>query len=237
VVTLANNHTMDCGPEGLRLTLETSAAAGLKTIGAGANLEEARRPLLCEVRGRKVAWLAYGQIAEGAAERNRPGVSPLRSELVEEDLRRWRSQADLLVVSAHWGSMYVDYPPPRVTAMARLMADGGADLVLGHHPHVLQGIQRLGRTLVVYSLGDIAFNCRAGEILADVAGESRQESAVLTARFSPEAAPRLLRYELDGARQLLRKGRLDRVLRLLLSIRPRHLPLLWQAVRRRKPGI
>jgi hypothetical protein len=182
----------------------------------------------------------------------------------------------------HWGSMYVDYPPPRVLELAEVLERGGADLVLGHHPHVLQGWRPAGRCLTLFSLGDVVFDARAGDFEARVASVTRRESAVFTVsvadepgldvlpltldpdgwpqapdeargraqierltglaagltdareRFAREAAPRLLGYELESLGHYLRQGRWDRAARLLGSVRPRHLPLLWQALRRRR---
>lgn len=282
VVSLANNHMMDAGEGGLAATLEACRRAGLAAVGAGPDLEAARVPARFERRGVRVVVLAYAQAAPGdRAGRSRPGVAPLEEALVLEDLARRRPEADVLVVSVHWGSMYVDYPHPRGVALARRLASAGADVVLGHHPHVLQGAERIGRTLVIHSLGDGAFNCHAGDFHARVAAETRLESGVFVARvtdgapgleiaphrldddgfpldpgpeeaaaigrrvrtlsaglsdaagrFAEEGAPRLLRYELEGLGHYLRQGRLDRVARVLLSVRPRHLPLLWQALRR-----
>jgi hypothetical protein len=172
-----------------------------------------------------------------------------------------------------------------VTDVARALAAGGADVVLGHHPHVLQGAERRGRTLVLYSLGDAVFDSRSGDFEAAVAAESRLESGVFTvracerahgldfaplaldregfpaapgeaaeraqaerfarlssglaeagARFAAEGAPKLLQYELQSLGTYVRQGRWDRVAKLLGSVRPRHLPLLWQAVARRGRG-
>jgi len=282
VVSLANNHMMDCGPRGLARTLEACRAAGLATAGAGPDLAAARTPACLEVRGARVVVLAYSATERDAAGPATPGVAPLDMELVAADVARWRLEADLLVVSAHWGSMYVDYPPPRVLAMAEQVAAAGADVVLGHHPHVLQGAERRGRALVLYSLGDAVFNARSGDFEAEVAAATRIESGVFTvhaaagahglelaplrldadgfpaepgeadaraqearfaalsagladaaARFASEGAPKLLKYELQSLGRYVRQGRWDRVVKLLGSIRPRHLPLLWQAVARR----
>lgn len=282
VVSLANNHLMDCGPEGLAATLESCRCAGLGTVGAGATLAEARRPWIREVRGRRLVLLAYGAAAGDAAGPENPGIAPLDAALVAEDLDRWRREADLLVVSAHWGSMYVDYPPPRVLEWAGVLERAGVDLVLGHHPHVLQGAERRGRTLVAYSLGDAIFNAHAGDLQPEVAAAKRLESAVFTARFASEAhglellptrldadgipreprgeelaaalarwkamseglsdgerafaeqsASTLLQYEVQSLTTYLRQGRWDRVLRLLGSVRPRHLPVLWHAITRK----
>ena len=279
IVSLANNHMMDCGDAGLVRSLELCRAAGLTPIGAGRDLAEARTPARTLVRGERVVWLAYGTAADDAAGVDRAGIAPLEPSLVAEDLARWRAEADVLVVSAHWGSMYVDFPPPRVTEAAGALLTAGADIVIGHHPHVLQGAQRRGRGLVLYSLGDAVFNCRAGDFHAQVAVEKRLESGVFTILVASEAmgleltptkldddgfprsltseqrqaplarfaalsegladaarsfaansAPTLLQYELQSLGTYLRQGRWDRVFKLLGSVRPRHLPLLWAAV-------
>ena len=279
VVSLANNHMMDCGPRGLARTREACHAAGLLTMGAGGTLAGAREPARLVIAGQRTVWLAYATATADAATAERPGVAPLDAALITEDLERWRPEADVLVVSAHWGSMYVDYPPPRVRELAELLAEHGADLVLGHHPHVLQGIEQRGRATVLYSLGDAVFNAKAGDFHAEVGALARLESAVITVRFSEgaprvdvapmrldadgypgepepgekaaqerrlaglsagladaarrfalESAPSLLQYELQSLGTYVRQGRWDRVAKLLGSVRPRHLPLLWQAV-------
>jgi hypothetical protein len=282
VLSLANNHIMDCGPQGLERTLSACESAGLACTGAGPDLEAARRPAERVVGSQRVVVLAYAAPSRDSARAGTPGPAPLEAAIVREDLERWRPRADVLVVSVHWGSMYVDYPPARVLELAEVLERGGADLVLGHHPHVLQGWRRTGRCLTLFSLGDVVFDARAGDFEASVASATRRESAVFTAcladepgldalpltldpdgwpqapdeargraqierlaglaaglgdareRFAREAAPRLLAYELESLGHYVRQGRWDRVARLLGSVRPRHLPLLWQAVRRRR---
>ncbi|MEO5989213.1 MAG: CapA family protein [Candidatus Eisenbacteria bacterium] len=279
IVSLANNHMMDCGELGLLRTLEACRQSGLTPIGAGRDLAEARTPARTVVRGQRVVWLGYGTASDDAAGVDRVGIAPLEASLVAEDCARWRPEADLLVVSVHWGSMYVDYPPPRVTEAAEAIFAAGADLIIGHHPHVLQGAQQRGAGLVLYSLGDAVFNCRAGDFHAQIAVEKRLESGVFTVLVASEAmglevtptrldddgfpqllaqrdrqaplarlealghgladaarsfasnsAPTLLQYELQSLGTYLRQGRWDRVFKLLGSVRPRHLPLLWAAV-------
>jgi len=284
VVAHANNHVMDCGARGLERTLAACRDAGLACAGAGRDLEAARRPAELVVNARRVVVLAYAASSPESARAGRPGPAPLEAALVREDLERWRPRADVLVVSVHWGSMYVDYPPPRVLDLADALERGGADVVLGHHPHVLQGWRRAGRCLTLFSLGDVVFDARAGDFEARAAAAARRESAVFTIhvadspgldalplaldadgwpqapeagraraqlerlaalaaglaqareRFAREGAPRLLDYELESLGHYLRQGRWDRIARLLGSLRPRHLPLLWQALRRRGGG-
>jgi poly-gamma-glutamate synthesis protein (capsule biosynthesis protein) len=281
VVSLANNHVMDCGPAGLERTREACESAGLACAGAGGDLAAARRPAELLAGSRRVVVLAYAAPSKESARAGSPGPAPLEAAILREDLAAWRPRADVLVVSVHWGSMYVDYPPPRVLELAEALERGGADVVLGHHPHVLQGWRRAGRCLTLFSLGDVVFDGRAGDFEASVAAATRRESAVFTVRvadepgldvlplaldadgwpqapdgpraraqlerlaglaagladarerFAREAAPRLLGYELESLGHYLRQGRWDKVARLLGSVRPRHLPLLWQALRRR----
>ena len=282
VVALANNHIMDCGPRGLERTLAACASAGLACAGAGPHLEAARRPAELLVASQRVAMLAYAAPSRESARAGTPGPAPLDAALLREDLARWRARADVLVVSVHWGSMYVDCPPPRVLELAETLERGGADVVLGHHPHVLQGWRRTGRCLTLFSLGDAVFDARAGDFEARTAAAARLESGVFTVRvaeapglevvpllldrdgwphapeedrarqqverlvglaaglsdargrFAREGAPRLLGYELESLGHYVRQGRWDRVARLLGSVRPRHLPLLWQALKARR---
>ncbi len=280
-VCLANNHVMDAGGRGLEQTLAALERAGLPAFGAGPTLAAARRPWQTTVRGVRLAVLGYAESRRAPGAAGAPCVAPLDPDLVREDLARWRAATDVLVVHAHWGSMYVDYPPPRVIETARVLARAGADVVFGHHPHVLQGARREGRCLVCYSLGDAIFDSASGEYEAQVAKVTRKQGAVFVAevaaggaglgavplvldddgvpaaadagaadairarltrvsaglddaaaRFADESAPLLLRYELQSVVTYARQGRFDRIVKLLASLRPRHLPLLWQAVRR-----
>ncbi len=280
VVSIANNHAMDCGVRGLARTLDACREAGLATVGAGQNLAAARAPARLEARGQRVVFLAYAATHGDAAQGDQPGVAPLQAELIRDDLARARPEADILVVSVHWGSMYVDYPPPRVLELARVIEEGGADLVLGHHPHVLQGFRRKGRCLTLFSLGEAAFNSRSGDFHASLASELRRESAVFTAllaeepgveiaplwldvdgfpgpaeparartieerlrrisarldqageRYHVESAPQLVGYELEKFSTYVRQGRFDKIVRMIGTLRPRHVPMLWHAMRR-----
>ncbi len=198
VVSLANNHVMDCGERGLRRTLDTCAAAGVATVGAGANLTAARSPWSTTVAGHRVVVLAYAVAGEDAARARRAGVAPLDDGLLREDLAHWRKQSDVLVVSVHWGSMYVDYPPPYVLRKARLIESLGADLVLGHHPHVLQGFSRSGSTLTLFSLGDGAFTPGAGEIRAMEGAERRRSTGVFTALMAHSPGLEMEPFLLDA---------------------------------------
>lgn len=159
VVTLANNHSMDYGAEGLADTMATLKKSGVSFVGAGANLADARIPLIADVRGTRVAVLGYSLTlpSEFWAGKDRPGTAPLLEKTVGKDIVDARKQADIVIVTVHWGeegsTRLREYQP----RLARMMIDSGADAVIGHHPHILQGVERYKRGIIFYSLGNFAF--------------------------------------------------------------------------------
>ena len=158
-VTLANNHSMDYGAVGLFDTLQQLDKAGIGYVGAGENLAAARRPLIYDIRGTKVALLGYSLTLpqEFWAGEKRAGTAPLLEKLVKEDITLARKQASIVIVTAHWGeegtTRLREYQP----RLARMMIDAGVDAVIGHHPHVLQGVETYKRGIIFYSLGNFAF--------------------------------------------------------------------------------
>lgn len=176
ILTLANNHVMDFGAEGLRSTLLGLDEQGIRHTGAGTDLAAARRPALVAVNGVRLAFLAYSLTfpAEFYAGRWRPGTAPGLPRYIAEDIARARNEAEHVVVSFHWGAEGETRPKPYQVRIARHAIDCGADLVLGHHPHVLQGIERYGGGVIFYSLGNFAFGSMSG-----TAGESVMARVVL----------------------------------------------------------
>ncbi|MBB4932892.1 poly-gamma-glutamate synthesis protein (capsule biosynthesis protein) [Lipingzhangella halophila] len=186
LVSWASNHALDWGFEGFRDTIEALEAAELTPLGVGEDVEKARRPRITEVDGVRVAVLACCSILPEAywATENRPGVVPLRAFTVFEplepdqpgtphrmrtfphpgdlaalvtDIRAARELADVVVVSAHWGIHFThaeiaDYQ----RAVAHAAVDAGADLIIGHHAHILKGIEVYRGKAIFYSLGNFA---------------------------------------------------------------------------------
>jgi len=156
IVTLANNHSMDYDAEGLKETLSTLEAAGIEYMGAGTDLTHARRPQIVDVKGQRIAYLAYwGE--EYGAEANKPGVNNIREERIAEDIRAIRDQVDWVVVNYHWGQELADFPADWQVKLAHFTIDQGADLIVGHHPHVLQGAEIYKGRAIAYSLGNFIF--------------------------------------------------------------------------------
>ncbi|MGC9526588.1 MAG: CapA family protein [Limnospira sp.] len=157
LVNLANNHTMDYEEPGLVETLETLQEAGIHAIGAGRDIVEARRPEILEVKGQRIAYFGYYDADFHAATEDAPGTNPRHDERVAADIRAVRDQVDWVVVNYHWGVELAEYPGDWQIDLARYTIDQGADVVVGHHPHVLQGAEIYKGRPIVYSLGNFIF--------------------------------------------------------------------------------
>jgi len=151
-LSLANNHVMDAGTEGLRETLRSLRAAGIETIGAGRNLHEAARPLIADSPDGKIALLAFGNGPPAGLDR--PGVAPFNSRVLREALSRLPAEVNLTLVLVHVGIEFLEYPESPLRRFAAEAVCGGADFVIGSHPHCLRGARRLGSSIILYSLGD-----------------------------------------------------------------------------------
>lgn len=186
VVSFASNHCMDWGSEAFFDTINALREQGLLGIGVGRDIEEARRPTIVECKGTRVAFLAYNSILPLGywAEVDRAGCAPLRAltfyEQIEHDqpgtpcrthtfphradmnamindVKKAKPQADLVIVSMHWGIHFV----PAVIAeyqreIGHAAIDSGADLIIGHHAHILKGIEIYRGKVILYSLGNFA---------------------------------------------------------------------------------
>ncbi len=161
IVNLANNHTMDYRGAGLAETIATLDKAGIRSIGAGADVKAARRPVIMEVKGQKVAYLGYYDADLHAATASSPGTNPRHNDRVAADIKALRSQVDWIVVNYHWGEELAKYPGDWQIDLARFTVDQGADLVVGHHAHVLQGAEVYKGRPIVYSLGNFVFGGKA----------------------------------------------------------------------------
>lgn len=160
LLNLANNHAMDQGREGLLDTVDILADAGIKSLGAGKSRSEARKPVFIEKGGVRVGFLGYSDFPpegyiydEDKADVARPDLKTLG-----EEVRADAEDCDVLVVSFHWGKEFDHYPGKMQQELAHAAVDNGADIVIGHHPHVLQGIENYKGKLIFYSLGNFVFD-------------------------------------------------------------------------------
>ncbi len=196
VVSLANNHVMNYGAEGLLQTIEMLDDAGIAHCGAGANLAAAHRPAVIARHGRRLSFLSFTSVFTPGFEaaEDRPGMavvrvdtsyripkrlhevpgSPLDMETrpnaehlarALRDIGRAREEADAVIVSWHWGvSMGFQHLIPYQVELAHAAIDAGADLVVGHHPHLVQPIELYKGKVIAYSLGQCGFDMASDRI-------------------------------------------------------------------------
>ena len=185
-VNLANNHILDYDTENFLETLEILDDLGIGHFGGGRDIHESREPLILESRGIRVAFLGYCEFAHPdlfwsvqyprtfEAKEGVPGVNPINKDYISEDIALAREQADVVVTMFHWGAEDVHYPEPfwiDQVEVARFAVDAGADLVLGTHPHAVQGIELYNGRYIAYSLGNFVM---------DQKREFQKESLILT---------------------------------------------------------
>ncbi len=159
-VSLANNHSRNFGTAGLSDTIGVLREVGIQPFGAGLDLEEARRPALFQVRGVTFAFLGYDDVSSGyyGASENRAGTAPADPAMVAADIAAAREQADVVIPYFHWGSEYTHQASSRQQELAHAAISAGAGVVLGNHPHWVQGLAGYQGRLIVYSLGNFVFD-------------------------------------------------------------------------------
>ncbi len=160
IVSLANNHLLDFGGEAMNDTLEGLRDSEILYVGAGLSEEEAHRPVIMEVRGVKIAFLAYAAIRwKGSLEvPTETRVAFAEIDRVREDVRKAKEQADLVVVIMHLGTEYQSQSDAEQLAVSQAAVEAGATLVIGHHPHLVQKTTSYLEGFIAYSLGDFVFD-------------------------------------------------------------------------------
>jgi poly-gamma-glutamate synthesis protein (capsule biosynthesis protein) len=161
IATLANNHALDYGVTALADTLQHAADVGLQTVGAGLDAASAYAPVVHDTPAGTVAVIGLTRVLHTRtweARGDRPGLASAYDEpAAVAAVQAARASADHVVVAIHWGTERADCPDASQRHLARLLSQAGADLIVGHHPHVLQGVQDLGGALVAYSMGNFVW--------------------------------------------------------------------------------
>jgi poly-gamma-glutamate synthesis protein (capsule biosynthesis protein) len=247
VVSFAGNHCLDWGPEGLTDTIANLEAADLDVVGFGPDITRARAPVIRTVNEVRIAVLAYSSILPAAywATDSRPGCAPLRAHTLYEqietdqpgtparirtfafgddlaamiaDIEAAKAQADCVIVSLHWGIHFV----PAVLAdyqreVARAAIDAGAGLILGHHAHILKGIEFYRGRAVLYSLGNFAVDLRM--TAAHAASTGFREIQALSPGWEPNLDS-LYNFPPDSRMTVIARASLERDGSCALSVLP-----------------
>lgn len=162
IVSLANNHALDYGPDALQDTFDTLDKAKIDYVGAGENINRAKAPIYRSVGGRKIAFLAASRViftGSWYATDNKLGmVGTYDPAMIIASIKEANANSDFVVIFVHWGVERNNYPEAYQRQMARQYIDAGADVVIGCHPHVMQGVEYYKGKPIAYSLGNYWFN-------------------------------------------------------------------------------
>lgn len=160
VLSLANNHMWDYSSVAFRDTLTILDANSISHVGAGRTYDEAHMPVIKEVHGVKIAYLAYTNLlpASLGTRGDKDTVAAFDREQMSLDIQHAKQVADIVVTSFHWGEEYQTAHNAAQEDLAHFAIDTGVDLVIGHHPHVVQEVEQYKGKYVVYSLGNFVFD-------------------------------------------------------------------------------
>jgi hypothetical protein len=157
LVTLANNHILDYGENGLKETIETCRKAGIRTVGAGNNIMEARDSCVIPFDGFPVSIINVCESEFSIAGKESAGANPFDFYSVSKDIKKAKETASFVFVVYHGGNEHYQLPSPRLRKTFRFLADMGADAVIGHHTHCYSGIENYSGKPLIYSLGNFLF--------------------------------------------------------------------------------
>ena len=187
MVSLANNHALDCGSQGLFNCTGVLDTAGIAYGGLARTMVDPSgdtvilaRPSYLRVKNKKIGLVAFCEpyLLDIAKDHGAGNIAPADSACVARSIAAIRDSCDIIVASFHWGFEYKDHPARTQKKLGRLAIDRGAKLVHGHHPHVLQGVEFYNGGLIAYSLGNFIFDqnnqiCRESALLfVELKGDS-----------------------------------------------------------------
>lgn len=152
--SLANNHILDYGVDGIACTIEKITSVGSKCFGVG---KEKFNPLVCEIGGLRFVFVAFVKSGRWDRAVGEVGPDPYNMEGLIELIEAYKANHDHIVVFPHWGTELVDTPDPLDVVNARKLIDAGASCVIGHHPHISQGIETYKGGIIAYSLGSFIY--------------------------------------------------------------------------------
>jgi poly-gamma-glutamate synthesis protein (capsule biosynthesis protein) len=202
IFSLANNHTLDYGREALLETKEILECNGLHAVGAGNNQSEASNGKIITKKGVNLVFLAFVTIPlEGIVySEDLPGPAQTDIEGIVGRIRSLRGTSDCMIVSFHWGKEFYPFPSTQQREYAQRAIDHGADLVIGHHPHVIQSIEKYKGKFILYSLGSFVF---------DQDSRQRRESFIFVCTFAEKkiVSPHLIPIIIEKRQPNFAKGK------------------------------
>lgn len=202
VLSVANNHSGDWGRDAFSDTLKRLRSAGVLTVGGGVDIQDAQKVSVTEVDGYKLGFVGFTDIGPDWLEagEDTPGILLAGSSYHDAVIERASREVDVLIVSYHFGEEYMKVPNERQRYLATRAVDLGADIVVGHHPHVIQEVERYKEGLIAFSLGNFIFDQNFSEetmeglvLIVDIVGGEinyRTKEVEITDRFQPRLRPK-----------------------------------------------
>jgi len=183
IVSLANNHSLDYGRDALSDTFKYLKNGGLLYAGAGQNINEASMPVYIDRKGCKIAFIATSRVVPyitwHAGTKTSGVASTYNTNIIKKEITEARKKADIVVVYVHWGEERKEIPVKHQKDLARLYVDCGADIVIGSHPHILQGLEFYKGKLIAYSLGNFVFtDAKKDTMILSVTVENKKITTV-----------------------------------------------------------
>jgi len=242
---LANNHIYDLGTRGLTSTIVALEDTGIVPLGVGENRWQARQIVRTDRKGLRIGWFGCGRTLQLQAE-NGPHFYEFDHDELLEGVRQVRSEVDVLIVSIHIGLMYLDFPHPDHRALAERILAEGADLILMHHAHVLQGVEVADKGGVIcHNLGNFLLDWEEGNISSTVMISEQKEGAVFLFDIDEEGiclAAALPTFIGDGCCVHWASGErgtavLERLIRVSHALKGDYEPRFWHQRSQRNTGL
>ncbi len=229
VFSMANNHILDYGAQGVIDTLEACEKLGIKTVGSGRDSKAAKEPLIISINGIKIGILSFAEAEFNLATSNQAGANRFDYFDSIKDIKNVREKCDYLIVLYHGGSEYHPYPSPLLQKKCRNMAEFGADLILCQHSHCIGTFEEVDGSTILYGQGNSVFGWEKGN---DEWNEGLLVEVELAASNSPVVKFTLLNATKDGvvlADETKAEERLNKMIELskALSV-PEQVNALWE---------
>lgn len=157
ILSIANNHVMDYGADGLFETIQNIEKHHISYLGAGKNLNEAKKPLIIEVSGIKIGFYACAEHEFSIAGEDSPGCNPYDPLNTFDHIEQLKSMCDYVIVLYHGGKELYRYPSPDLQKVCRKMSEKGADFVVCQHSHCVGAVEQYGSSTIVYGQGNFLF--------------------------------------------------------------------------------
>lgn len=161
ILCLANNHILDHGQQGFWNTIEACKRAGIEVVGAGRNLQEARRMLIRSVNGLRLGIIAVAENEFSIASDDRSGAAPLDAIDFVRQMRSERTHVDHVIVIIHGGNEHYAYPRPQLMNLCRFMIEEGASVVICQHTHCAGCYEEYEGGIIVYGQGNFLFDAHS----------------------------------------------------------------------------